>query len=76
MLNTPESVMSPPALTLKLPVSVVADKAIAALSNCRVRLRKPVGKVGVDALALVLRNARSLTLPLLVMTKEEAKLFA
>jgi len=60
---TPLCVIAPPAIADKLPpfVKVSAGKAIAAVSNCRVKLRKfvkPV-KLGNIAPALILRSETS-----------------
>lgn len=67
-VNAPVWVMAPPAVAVKLPAlfKVSAGKAMAALSNCKVRLRKLVSEakfVGSAAAALVLRKPTSRTLP-------------
>ena len=62
-VNAPVCVIAPPAIADKLPplVNVIAGKAIAAVSNCNVKLRKllkPV-KLGNTAPAFVLRRDTS-----------------
>lgn len=72
----PTCEIAPLAIAVKLPVKLTAGRAIAAASKIKVKLRKPVGKVGITAVALALRIAKSLTLPLLVITGVAPKLLA
>ncbi len=62
-VKTPDCVIAPPAVAIKLPplVKVVAAKAMPALSNCSVRLRKEdrPEKLDMVAPAFVLRKPTS-----------------
>ena len=65
-VNTPDSEIAPPATATRLRPTVMAGKAMPALSNCNVksrRLLKEARLVGINAPALVLRKLTSRMLP-------------
>src|SRR5258708_21880895 len=55
----PVWVIAPPAVIEAVPLALNAPSAIAALSNCRVRLRRLVRPLTAEAPALTLRSAKS-----------------
>ncbi len=53
--SAPVSVIAPPAVTLRLPLRVVAASATGALSSVSVKLRNDAGVAGVCAEVLTFR---------------------